>query len=84
MNCAACHNEMVKKKGSIDLRNGGKLYIVKNVSYEECTICGERVLSPEVSQDLFDKIRKKQFVEETFKVPVLDCSNPSAWKQALQ
>jgi YgiT-type zinc finger domain-containing protein len=72
MKCAVCHNEMVKKIGEIDLRIHGKLYIVKNVSYEECPACGERVLSPDVSQDLYGKIERGQFVEETVSIPVLD------------
>ena len=29
MKCAACHNEMVQKKGEIDLRIEGKLYLVR-------------------------------------------------------
>ncbi len=45
---------------------------MRNISYEECPACGEKVLSPKVSQDLFEKIENKQFVEETVKVPVLD------------
>jgi YgiT-type zinc finger domain-containing protein len=72
MKCAVCHNEMVKKKGEIDLRISGKLYLVRNVSYEECPACGERVLSPEVSQDLYGKIERGEFVEETVSIPVLD------------
>jgi len=72
MKCAVCHNEMVKKKGEIDLRISGKLYLVRNVSYEECPACGERVLSPDVSQDLYGKIERGEFVEETVRIPVLD------------
>jgi len=72
MKCAACRNDMVKKRGEIDLRISGKLYIVRNITYEECRSCGEKVLSPEISQDLFEKIRKGEFAEETIKVPVLD------------
>jgi YgiT-type zinc finger domain-containing protein len=73
MKCAACHNEMmVKKKGELDLRIGGKLYLVRNVSYEECPACGEKVISPEVSQDLFEKVKKGEYIEETVKIPVLD------------
>lgn len=48
LKCAVCHHSMVKKTGEIDLRIEGKLYIVRNVFYEECLFCGERVLSPEV------------------------------------
>jgi YgiT-type zinc finger domain-containing protein len=63
---------MVKRTGEIDLRIGGKLYLVRNVSYEECRACGEKVISPEVSQDLFEKVKKGEFVEETIRVPVLE------------
>ena len=72
MKCAACHNEMVEKKGEIDLRIEGKLYIVRNVCYEEYRSCGEKVLPPQVSQDLFEKVRKGEFAAETIRVPVLD------------
>ena len=72
MKCAACHNEMVKKKGEIDLRVAEKLCLVRNVYYEECPACGEKVLSPKTSQNLFEKITNKEFVEETIKIPVLD------------
>ncbi len=72
MKCAACNNKMVKKTGEIDLRSGGKLYLVKNVLYEECPSCGEKILSPKISQNLFDKLKKRDFVEETIKIPVLD------------
>ena len=72
MKCAACHNQMVNKKGEIDLRLGGKLYLVRNVSYEECLSCGEKVFSPTVSQDLFEKVKNREFIEETVKIPVLD------------
>ena len=72
MKCAACHQEMVKKKGEIDLRLNGELYIVRNVLYEECPSCGERVVSPKVCKSLFKKIKNREFVEETIKIPVLD------------
>lgn len=72
MKCAVCHKEMVKKMGEIDLRITGKLYLVRNIVYEECQACGEKVISPEVSQDLFEKVRKGEFAEETIRVPVLE------------
>lgn len=72
MKCAACHGKMVEKRGEIDLRIGDKLYLVRNVSYEECSSCGEKVLSPKASQNLFEKIKNGEFVEETVRIPVLD------------
>jgi YgiT-type zinc finger domain-containing protein len=74
MKCAACQNNMVMKKGTIDLRISEKLCFVRNVSYEECLVCGERVLSPKVSQNIFERIKTRQFIEETVKIPVLDCA----------
>ena len=71
MKCAACHHEMIKKSGEIDLRINGRLFIARNVSYEECPSCGEKVISADVSQDLFNKIRNGKFVEEAVKIPVL-------------
>ena len=72
MKCAACHSEMVRKRGEIDLRIEGKLNLVRDVIYEECQACGERVLSPEVSKALFEKIKKEDFIEEVIKIPVLE------------
>ena len=72
MKCAACHNEMVKKKGEVDLRIEGRLYLVRNVFYEECPSCGEKVLSPEISEVLFEKIKNKEFIEQMVNIPVLD------------
>lgn len=71
MKCAACHHEMVEKTGEIDLRIGGRLFLVRNVSYEECLSCGEKVLSPAVSLDLYKKIESRDYVEQTFNIPVL-------------
>ena len=72
MKCAVCHHPMVKKTGEIHLRIGGKLYLARNVAYEECLSCGEKVLSPQVSQELFERIKNREYVEETLKIPVLD------------
>ena len=71
MKCAACQSNMVLKKGEIDLRVKGKLYLVRDALYEECPSCGERVLSPEVAQKLYKKIKNKQFKEENISIPVL-------------
>jgi len=72
MRCAACQTNMVLKKGEIDLRVKGKLYLVRDIFYEECPSCGEKVLSPEVAQKLYEKIKNKQFREESISIPVLN------------
>jgi YgiT-type zinc finger domain-containing protein len=63
---------MVETVGEIDLRIEGRLYLARNVSYEECSFCGERVLTPEMSRILYSKITKREFVEQTVRIPVLD------------
>jgi len=72
--CAACQNRMEKKKGSIDLRIKGRLFLIKNVEYEECRVCGEKVLSPEVARNLYQRIQRGHYTEESVKMPVLDCA----------
>jgi len=72
MKCAVCHSKMILKKGEIDLRVEGRLYLVQNVLYEECPRCGEKVLSPEVSQMLYEKVKNKEYTEQAINVAVLD------------
>jgi YgiT-type zinc finger domain-containing protein len=71
MKCAASHDEMVAKIGELDLRIGGRLLLVRNVSYEECLSCGEKVLSPAVSLDLYNEIERGDYAEQTVNIPVL-------------
>jgi YgiT-type zinc finger domain-containing protein len=72
MKCAACQNQMTRRRGEIDLRINGKLYLVRNVAFEECPACGEKVISPEVARVLFARISNHEFVEETVTVSVLE------------
>ena len=72
MKCATCHTTMVIRKGEVDLRVKGKLYLVRDVTYEECPSCGEKIISPEIAQKLYEKIKNKQFREESICVPVLN------------
>ncbi|MFA4910251.1 MAG: YgiT-type zinc finger protein [Desulfobacteria bacterium] len=72
MKCAACHHEMTGKRGEIDLRIAGVLYLVKNVSHEECPSCGEKVILPDVTKILYQKIKNEEFVKKLINIPVLD------------
>ena len=72
MKCAVCHAQTEQKRGEIELRIHGKLFLVENVLYEECPSCGERVLSPEISQDIFNKISQKEYKEKQIVVPVIE------------
>ncbi len=75
MKCSVCHALMEQRQGEIELRIHGRLFPVDNVTYKECPICGERILSPEISQDIFDKITRKQFKEIQMIVPVVEGKN---------
>jgi len=72
MRCAAGHGRMVKKTGELDLRIHGILYLLRNVPYEECPFCGEKVLDPLVSSVLFERIKNADYLIESIDVPVLD------------
>ena len=73
MKCAACHGQMQTKRGEIELRIHGKLYLVENVTFQECSLCGERVLSPQVSQEIFAKIQSHSYKERQMYLPVVEC-----------
>lgn len=73
MRCPLCKVDMISiEAGEVELKVGGRLYLVRNVSYEECPLCGERVVSPEVGQRLYDKIKKGDYREEQLTIPVLN------------
>ncbi len=72
MKCAVCHAQMEQKRGEIELRIHGKLFLVENVLYEKCPSCGERILSPEISHDIFNKISQKEYEEKQIIVPVVE------------
>ena len=72
MKCSACHMEMCNKTGEIDLRVNSRLFIIRNISYEECTACGEKILGAKAAQHVYDDIKNRKFTEETIKIPVLD------------
>ena len=72
MKCSACHEEMIEKTGELDLRVAGKLYLVRGIAYEECPSCGEKVLTPEVSQSIYDKIINGEFTEKAIRIPILE------------
>lgn len=72
MICVACRGKMEKKNADIDLRINGKLYIVHNVTFEECLNCGERVIDPKTSEMIYERIHHKQYIKERVEIPTLD------------
>lgn len=67
MKCAACHDQMVKKRGEIDLRIGGKLYLVRNVSYEECPACGKKFFLRRLVRTYLRKLRIENLLKRTLR-----------------
>ncbi len=72
MKCAACKNKMVQRQDVIELKINGKLFLVENVPYQECLSCGERILAPDVSQKIFNKIIRKEYREKQIVLPVVE------------
>jgi hypothetical protein len=57
---AASANELRLMEAGIR-RTEQRLQEVENVFYEECPFCGEKVISPEISEVLFRKIENQDF-----------------------
>jgi YgiT-type zinc finger domain-containing protein len=62
---------MESHTGEIELRINGRLFLVENASYQQCPSCGERVLNPETSQEIFHKVRSKQYTQKHVVLPVV-------------
>jgi hypothetical protein len=45
-----------------------KLDVIKNVAYEVCEICGEKVFSPDLSSRVYENIKNRRYIEETITV----------------
>jgi hypothetical protein len=58
--------------GIIDLRINRDLYIVHNVTFEECLNCGEKVIDPETSESIYERIHTGKYRKEKVEIPVLD------------
>ena len=71
MKCAACGGDMIEKNGDLDLRIHEKLYIVRNINYEECSKCGETVIKPGASERIYNKIKNHNYIKEMMEIPVI-------------
>jgi YgiT-type zinc finger domain-containing protein len=72
MKCAACEQEMVERTTELDLRVENKLYLVSNVKLEECQNCGERLIEPTISEEIFNMIKSHKYKLKTVDLPVLE------------
>jgi YgiT-type zinc finger domain-containing protein len=74
MKCAACEQEMVERTTELDLRVKNKLYLVNNVRLVECQNCGEKVIAPAISEEIFNMIKSHKYKLKTMNLPVVELS----------
>ncbi len=74
MKCAACEQEMVERTTELDLRVENKLYLVNNVRLEVCQNCGEKVIAPAISEEIFNMIKSHKYKLKTMDLPVVELS----------
>ncbi len=74
MKCAACKQEMVERVTELDSRVENKLYLVNNVRLEECRNCGEKVIYPTISEEIFNMVKSHNYKLKTMDLPVLELS----------
>ena len=74
MTCAACGHTMESKTGELDLRVNGELFIVRNVAFEECRNCGERVIAPDIGEKAYQDITAGRYRRERIDIPVVEAA----------
>ena len=72
--CAICGGRLKKEKISFDFRLNGKLVVIDNLPVEVCLQCGEKVLSPAVSQKIDEVLASKKKPEKHINIPVYQIS----------
>jgi HTH-type transcriptional regulator / antitoxin MqsA len=72
MKCVFCGGEAVKKKVTFTYEEDNKYLIVERVPAEVCAKCGEKMYSPEVTDDLLRYARNEFKPARKIQVPVYD------------
>ena len=68
--CAICGGRLKKEKISFDFRFNGELVVIDNLPVEVCLQCGEKVLSPAVSQKIDEVLARKKKPKKYINIPV--------------
>ncbi|MFQ5686328.1 MAG: hypothetical protein ACE5GV_06675, partial [Candidatus Scalindua sp.] len=50
------------------------IYLVNNVKLEECQNCGEKVIAPAISEEIFNMIKSQKYKLKTMDLPVVELS----------
>ncbi len=70
--CVFCGGHVEKKMVTFTYEDDDKYLLVEHVPAEVCTRCGEKMYSPEVTDELLEFAKDKFKPVKTVKVPVFD------------
>ena len=73
-----CHSVMEEKTITVDLRIGGKLFVVEEVPAKVCNHCGEKVFTPTITRKLQNLVKRRRKAPRTLKVPVFSLKQSAA------
>jgi len=72
LKCIFCGGKLEKKFVTFYYEEDGKYILVENVPAEVCVKCGEKIYSPEVTDELLKFARDKFKPVKSIKIPVFD------------
>ena len=72
MKCVFCGGKAIKAVVTFTYEEEGKFLIIEHVPAEICTRCGEKMYSPEVTDELLRLARKATKPARRIEVPVYD------------
>jgi HTH-type transcriptional regulator/antitoxin MqsA len=73
--CSICGGRLKKEKISFDFRFNGELVVIDNLPVEVCLQCGEKVISPVVSQKIDEILARKKKPKKIINIPVYQISS---------
>jgi HTH-type transcriptional regulator / antitoxin MqsA len=72
MKCVFCGGKVEKKKVTFLYDEDDKYILVANVPAEVCTKCGEKMYSPQVTDELLRFAKRRSKPVKTIQVPVFE------------
>jgi YgiT-type zinc finger domain-containing protein len=72
MKCTFCGGEVVKRRVAFTYEEDNKYSIIEHVPAEVCIKCGEKIYSPEVTDEILRFAREKVKPVRKIEVPVYD------------
>ncbi len=72
MKCIFCGGKLEKKIVTFYYKEGSKYLLVENVPAEVCMKCGEKIYSPQVTDELLKFAGDKFKPVKSIKIPVFD------------